>query len=436
MRLMATAARSWVWRHVRWPDFSYDQRAVGGDLAQAYRQHGIMEGKAASIHLTSISEVALSAMAEEVVTTAAIEGEQFSMNTVRSSVKRLLGLEATGPTDRSVDGLVAVINDATAEPDQPLDADRLCRWHSALFPGGTSGIRRIAVGRFRDHEDPMQIVGGKIGREVVYYEAPPSKDVPAEMARFLDWFNETVPSKNGPPQLDALARAAIAHLWFESIHPFEDGNGRIGRAIVDMAVVQYLRTPVRLFSLSRQLLDSRSDYYDNLNACQRGGMDATQWVQWFVERCAAAYAKASSAIDQAMRKRDFLAQPGVADLNERQRKVLTRLIDDGDGGFLGGLNAEKYVKMTGISKPTSTRDLAEMVKSGFLWTTGEGKAIRYYVNVPGWTHGVASTAAAVPEPLAPSLLGGGHLLPASKQQSSSSASATVALQHRRSVKKS
>lgn len=393
---MNRPARPWIWLHPDWPAFRYDQQAVEADLAEAYRLHGVMEGKASAIGLAPTSDIALAAMADEVLTTAAIEGEQLSMDAVRSSVKRRLGLEAPGPVDRSVDGLVAVVSDATVQHEQPLDADRLCRWQSALFPGGTSGIQRIAVGRFRDHDDAMQIVGGHPGREVVCYEAPPSKDVPAQMSRFLDWFNETSPGRGVAAPIDGLARAALAHLWLESIHPFEDGNGRIGRAIADMAVAQALRTPVRLFSLSRQLLDSRADYYDQLNACQRGGMDVTPWVQWFVRSCAAAYARAGAAIDDALMKRRFLAQHNVAALNERQRKVVQRLLDDGDGGFQGGLNAEKYVKMTGISKPTATRDLADLVRRELLWTRGEGKATRYYLNVPSWTHGVEPGAASPP----------------------------------------
>jgi hypothetical protein len=167
------------------------------------------------------------------------------------------------------------------------------------------------------------------------------------MAQFVGWFNETAPDGSSAARLDGLARAAIAHLSCESIHPFEDGNGRIGRALIDMAVAQHLSMPVRLFSLSRQLLEHRSDYYDQLNLCQRGGMDVTRWVQWFVRQCAAAYASASATIDNAVVKRRFAEHHGIAGLPDRQRKVLQRLLDDGDGGFMGGLNAEKYMKMTG-----------------------------------------------------------------------------------------
>jgi Fic family protein len=395
MRLMTSNDAPWIWLRKEWPNFVYDEAGVSAELANAYRVHGIMEGKASTIGLASANEIALGAMAEEVLATAAIEGEQLSMDTVRSSVRRRLGLDQIGPVDRNVDGLVAVVSDATQEHSQPLTEDRLCRWQSALFPGGTSGIHRIATGRYRDHDDPMQIVSGMPGREKVHYEAPRSTNVPAQMATFLDWFNTTAPQANAAVRHDGLARAGIAHLWFESIHPFEDGNGRIGRAIVDMAVAQHLSTPVRLFSLSRQLLDSRADYYENLNLSQRGDLDVTRWVRWFAQKCAAAYAHAGATIDSAIMKKHFMASAEVAALRDRQKKVLRRLLDDGDGGFQGGLNAEKYMKMTGASKATATRDLSDMVKARLMWTTGAGKALRYYINVPGWTHGVDQSEGAL-----------------------------------------
>ncbi len=388
MRLMRSRKHLYVWQQPGWPELTLDYQRAGPALSDARRMQGLIEGKAQAIGLERDGQIAREVMEAEVIATAAIEGEQLDPAAVRSSVMRRLGLASIGPQDRSVDGLVDVINDATSGFETPLDDDRLHRWQSALFPGGTSGIRRIAVGRYRDHEVPMQIVSGPPDRELVHYEAPPSRQVGDEMTRFLNWFARTTPVPGYRPEIDGLARAAIAHLWFESIHPFEDGNGRIGRAIVDMAIAQDHRATVRLCSLSRQLLESRKGYYDALNAAQRGTGDATNWVVWFAQQYSLACERSSQVIDRAIEKARFWADHAKLELNERQRKVLQRLLDDGDGGFLGGLNAEKYTRITGTSKPSATRDLADLVRAGLLWTTGQGKAVRYYVNVPGWNHGV------------------------------------------------
>ncbi len=383
----------YVWQQPKWPAWRIDYQRVGAALSEARRLQGVVEGKALAIGIASDGEIVRSVMEEEITATAAIEGERLDAAAVRSSVMRGLGLATTGPRDRSVDGLVAVINDATTAFASALDGDRLQRWQSALFPGGTSGLRRIAVGRWRDHVEPMQIVSGMPDKEVIHYEAPPSQRVAAEMARFLDWFDRTAPMNGRVPQLDGLARAAIAHLWFETIHPFEDGNGRIGRAIVDMAIMQDHPGGVRLVSLSAQLLASRKGYYDALNAAQCGSGDATDWVLWFARQYALACEHSSRVIDRAIEKSRFWAAHAEVILNARQRKVLQRLLDDGDGGFLGGLNADKYMKLTGVSKPTATRDLSYLVGGGLLWTHGQGKAVRYYIDVPGWGHGLSAEGA-------------------------------------------
>jgi len=409
MRLMSSRS-PWIWAHPEWPHLRYDPAALAPALARAHSLHGQMLGRAQAIGLNETHPVALAALSDEMMATAAIEGERLALEVVRSSVMRRLGLPGPSPSDRHVEGLLDVISDAWSGFDQALDTDRLCRWQAALFPGGISGLRRIAVGRYREHPDPMQIVSGPPGREQVHYEAPPSGDVPEQMLHFLQWFNQTVPEPRPEPREwplgDGLARAAMAHLWFESIHPFEDGNGRIGRAIVDLALAQHGPRQVRLHSLSRQLLKSRAAYYDALNRAQRSSCDVTDWVHWFVTQCADAYLSAVRIIDQAIEKRRFWEQHPSHTLPDRQRKVLQRLLDDGDGGFLGGLNADKYMKMTGVSKATATRDLSQMVLAGQLRSHGQGKAIRYYIRVPGWTHGLASDPAptaptAPPEPLSP-----------------------------------
>lgn len=392
----------YIWQHDRWPELTYDLEVAGPAVAAGRRLQGELEGKASAIGIDRKGEVTAEVLAQEVMATAAIEGEKLDPTAVRSSVMRHLGLADTGPHDRNVDGLVEVLGDAGTAFRQPLDHDRLQRWQSALFPGGTRGITRIAVGRYRDHADPMQIVSGRLGSEKVHYEAPPSARVPAEMDRFLEWFAGTAPASGKPPKMDGLVRAALAHVWFESIHPFEDGNGRIGRAIVDMAIAQDQGSPLRLYSLSRRLLECRAAYYDALNHAQRGTGDVTAWVAWFVEQIGAACMRSGQVIDRAIEKSRFWAGHATAGLRPRQRKVLQRLLDDGDGGFEGGLNAEKYMRMTAVSKATATRDLTEMLAANLLWAHGQGKGVRYFINVPGWSHGVPhrvpQTAPAVASP--------------------------------------
>ncbi|RYF59605.1 MAG: Fic family protein, partial [Comamonadaceae bacterium] len=339
---------------------------------------------------------------QEALATAQIEGQRFELETVRSSVARRLGLDDAGGAapDRSVEGLVDVMQDAVEQCAAPLDADRLWRWQSALFPGGTSGIQRIAVGRWRDHEDPMQIVSGPIGREVVHYVAPPSRQVAAEMGQFIAWFESTRPAASGAAGstgLNGLVRAALVHLWFETVHPFEDGNGRLGRALADMALAQDLSVSptapqpfsAPIFGMARRMLVRRGDYYDALNAAQRGTTDVTAWVQWFVQTFAQGCIASQAVVRQAVDKAAFRARMMRAGVNPRQAKVLERLLAAGSvelgGGFLGGLTADKYTKLGSTSKATATRDLTDLLHKGLLEVSGQGKATRYAIAVPGWT---------------------------------------------------
>ena len=383
-----------IWQQKGWPNFTVTSPAVDTALLQARKWQGEVIGRAAAVGLTQSGSVLQEVMTQEVIATAAIEGEKLDPASVRSSILRQLGhLQTTdaAPRSRHVDGLVDVIQDATLGFKQPLTEDRLLRWQSALFPGGTSGIRRIAVGRYRDHSDLMQIVSGQPGKETIHYTAPPSAQVPFEMQAFLAWFAETTPSAPAHP-LDGITRAAIAHLWFESIHPFEDGNGRIGRAIMDMALAQDLGEATRLYSLSSQLMQHRKGYYDALHQAQHGSLDVSAWVLWFTQQFSLACQATCALIDRALEKSTFWQTHSATPLNERQRKVIQRLLDDGDGGFLGGLNADKYMKITSTSKATATRDLADLVKNGLLRSTGQGKAVRYYVAVAGWEVGWSSGA--------------------------------------------
>lgn len=321
---------------------------------------------------------------DEAVATSAIEGEKLDFEAVRSSVMRRLGVEdPSGRVDRNVDGLLDLMQDATNSYREKLDDDRLKRWHSALFPGGTTGIRRISPGQYRSTDEPMQIISGPVGRETVHYAAPRSSEVPGEMGQLLAWWEETRTRK----QIDGIVRAAVAHLWFETIHPFEDGNGRVGRALADMALAQDVGSPQRFYSLSRQLMAVRNAYYDNINTAQRGTLDITPWVSFFVEQFRLACITSQQVVEAAIVKSRFWTEHAQHTINDRQRKVVKRLLDAGDGGFEGGMSAEKYSNLAGVSKATATRDLGELLKAGYLIVTGEGRATRYWVNVHGWSGG-------------------------------------------------
>jgi len=365
--------------------------ALVNDLQQARLQQGILLGQLQAIGLPHLLEISSDVWTQEAIATAAIEGQRLEISSVRSSVLHRLGLQGHGTQDRHVDGLIDVMQDAITKHDTPLDADRLCRWESALFPGGTSGLHRIAVGRLRDHQDPMQIISGRPGREIVHYTAPPSTRVGAELEAFLAWFESSRPGmvpagKSGP--FSGIVRAALAHLWFETIHPFEDGNGRLGRAIVDLALAQDAGSSRHLFGLSSELLSSRSAYYDALNAAQCGTLDVTLWIAWFIRVYTRACQRSQRIVSQAIAKSAFWQQVARHSVNERQRKILTRLIEAGDGGFLGGMTADKYTKMTNTSKATATRDLADLSAKLLLIVAGVGKATRYAVNVEGWNQAV------------------------------------------------
>jgi Fic family protein len=379
-------ARTYIWQLQDWPQFRHDARAWARPLAAARLEQGKALGHLQQIGLAETVGVERQIWIEEAIATAAIEGEKLDLETVRSSVMRRLGEEGAGQrANRNVDGLLDAMQDALRSYKDDLDDDRLHRWHSALFPGGTSGITRIAVGRYREHDEPMQIVSGAIGREKVHYEAPSSAAVPKEMQRFLARWNETRSQlKSG---VDGIIRASIAHLWFETIHPFEDGNGRIGRALIDMALAQDADTSQRYCSMSRQLLANRDAYYDALNAAQRGSLDVTSWVLFFIEQFKSACIASQEIVQAASEKTRFWSRFSNVELNERQRKALQRMLDAGKEGFEGGMSADKYSHLTAASKATATRDLTEMVNAGLLVRTGQLKSTRYWLNIPGWAAG-------------------------------------------------
>ena len=409
MQLMPTPTTStqprYLWQHPAWPALAFDAAALAPDLDLARLEQGKLLGLLSAIGLAQAQEVRRELWVQEALATAAIEGENLNLESVRSSVAHRLGLADAPSHDRHVDGLVLVMQDAMENHQGALDLDRLCRWQSALFPGGTSGIARIAVGRLRDHADAMQIISGPLGREVVHYEAPPSNQVAQELDPFLAWFASTRPTHSTAPALHGVARAALAHLWFESIHPFEDGNGRLGRAVVDMALAQDMHTRdpnadgalVRVFGMARQMLKTRAAYYDGLNTAQRiqqpapqgDAIDVTPWVRWFVQAFTQGCITCQAVVKQAVDKSAFRVQAAQCGLNARQYKVLARLLEAGNvelgGGFLGGMTTDKYAKITDESKSTAKRALTDLLAKGLLRVEGVGKATRYAIHVPGWS---------------------------------------------------
>jgi len=373
IRLMPALA--YIWTHPDWPRLTWRADAVAARLAAARLAQGTVLGMAHGIGVERHPAILRDIWTGEVMATAGIEGETLNLDSVRSSVMRKIGMPGHGASSRHVDGMVDVMDDAVRNFAAPLTHARLFAWQAALFPTGRSGLAAITVGEYRTHGDPMQIVSGRPGKEKVHYVAPPSKQVRREMKRFLDWFGDSAP--RGRVGVDGPVRAALAHLWFETIHPFEDGNGRIGRAICDLALAQELGSPVRIYSLATRLHQNRAQYYDQLNAAQCGSLDGTDWVLWFVGQFEEACLASESIIRAAVHKARFWEQAPPISL--RQAKAVQKLLDAGAEGFAGGMSAEKYVNLTGASKATATRDLTDLAERGVLTKTGQGRGTRYWL---------------------------------------------------------
>lgn len=369
-----------VWQREDWPRFRVREAQIASPLKEARMAQGRVVGKA-----QALGEAVGTALGEiwtaEAVATAAIEGEKLDLDAVRSSVARRLGLPMPAKVRhaRNVEGLLDMMQDALVKHAQPLTAKRLFAWQAALFPTGRSGLLKIRTGSWRTGSEPMQIVSGPIGKEKVHYEAPPARDVPLLMREFLRWFADSTKDRT-----DGLVRAALAHLWFETIHPFEDGNGRVGRAIIDMVLAQEDASTLPLYRMSSHLLANRKAYYDELNRAQRGSLDVTPWVLWFVQQFHFACRESEETIDQSLIKARFWTRLAGMPISDRQRKVINVLLDAGPGGFEGGLSAGKYQSLTSTSRQTATRDLGDLVEKGVLSATGQLKSTRYHVVVPEW----------------------------------------------------
>jgi len=362
----------YIWQHNAWPALTWNTDALLTPLGECRLLQGKLLSKVASLGFNLEHQAQAEILVEEAIKTSAIEGEHLDVQSVRSSVARKLGLPSAGlPFDRRVDDLVSVLIDATQNYDLPLSSDRLWGWQAALFPTGYSGMHKIKVGGWRDSEEPMRVLSGPIGREKVHFEAPPSDWLDGEMQGFLSWWDASKGNVEG------IIRAAIAHLWFVTIHPFDDGNGRIARALTDMALAQDDKQRVRYYTLSAEILSERDDYYSILEKTQKGECDVTGWLVWFLGCFARAIKHSDDMLNSVFSKAEFWRTHAQDRLTDRQMKVINRLLDAGPDGFEGGLTTQKFASMTHCSRVTAYRELDQLHVMGILRRVGQGRAVRY-----------------------------------------------------------
>ena len=346
-----------------WPDFTWDRNAVLELLGEARNLQGRLLGKMETLGFDLRNEALLDTLTLDVLKSSEIEGEFLNPDQVRSSIARRLGMEIAGAVeaDRNVEGVVEMMLDATQKCFDPLTAERLFDWHAALFPTGRSGMYKITVADWRkDSTGPMQVVSGAIGNEKVHFQAPDAALVEFEMKRFLEWFNST--------KGELVIKAAVAHLWFVTIHPFEDGNGRIARALTDMLLAQSDNSNQRFYSMSAQIRIERKQYYEILEKTQKGNMDITVWIVWFLNCLINALKATDSLLTKVLFKAEFWQKHIDTPLNERQRKLLNKLMD----GFEGKLTSSKWAKIAKCSKDSAVRDINDLIEKGILQKEAAG----------------------------------------------------------------
>ena len=344
-----------------WPKFRWDREKLAKPLADVRHQQGRLIGHMEALGFPLKQEAVLQTLTEDVVKSSEIEGEKLDVSQVRSSIARRLGMDVAGlePADRQVEGVVEMILDATRHYDEPLTAERLFAWHASLFPTGRIGMRKVRVGAWRDDATgPMQVVSGPIGRERVHFEAPPAAKLEGEMQAFLDWFNDDSTGVDS----DAVLKAGLAHLWFVTIHPFDDGNGRIARAIADLALARSEHSSQRFYSMSAQIRQERAAYYNVLEQTQKATMDVAAWMEWFLACLGRAIDGAQTTLAAVLSKARFWEPLRAVPLNERQRLMLNRLLD----GFEGKLTTSKWARIAKCSSDTALRDILDLVERGIL----------------------------------------------------------------------
>jgi Fic family protein len=362
----------YIWKRKNGFDFKYDEAVLLKPLSQLRVLQGKLLGRVASLDLKLETEAQAGVLVEEVVRTAEIEGQKLNRDAVRSSVAVKLGLpRGIGVGDRNIDGLVDVLLDAVRFYDKPLTLERLNGWHAALFPSGYSGLRKIKTGKLRGDE-PMQVVSGPPGKEKVHFEALPREHLEEEMKLFIKWWHSSFGNSDG------ILRAATAHLRFVTMHPYEDGNGRLARALTDMALAQDEKIRVRYYSVSSEIMRFRNEYYKILEGVQRCRVDVTQWYLWFIKCVASSIECSRNIIANVFTRADFWKQHAQKEFNERQKKVLNRILEAGPGNFAGGLTTRKYVSIAGTSRATAFREISDMLDKKVLrQLPGKGRSAHY-----------------------------------------------------------
>jgi Fic family protein len=370
-------AKHYIWQRTLWPDFRWNHAVLLKPLGDCRFQQGKLLTQMMALGIDARQQAQAEVLIQEALKTSEIEGERLDLNAVRSSVARRLGLPTAGlpeTKDRQADGVVDILLDATLNHAEALTPQRLFGWHAAIFPTGYSSMHKIQVASWRDdHNGPMRVVSGPIGREKIHYQAPPAKQLSSEMNQFIRWWAESL------TQMDGLLRAAVGHLRFVAIHPFEDGNGRIARALTEMALAQDENLPTRYYSLSAQIMARRKAYYQILERTNTADGDITEWILWFLKCMSKAILSSEQLLSNVMRKARFWQRFAQTGLKERQSKAVNRLLEAGPGGFEGGgLTNRKYAGMGHVSKATAQRELADLVQKGILRPNpGGGRSTSY-----------------------------------------------------------
>ncbi len=366
------AAHKWIWQVSEWPHFSWDDGQVLPPLRQVRQSLGMLLGRAESTNESDNISVSLDAMLRNIIASSAIESEELNVGSVRSSLARRFGLsnKAHTPVTDHSEGLAEIFTDSLTRPDKALTRARLYRWHRWLFLGTQAPPR---LGKLRGNTS-MQVVSGRTDRPTVHFQAPPKDILQDELSTFIHWFN----ASRVEPKLDPLLRAAVTHLWFLTLHPFDDGNGRLARALTDLALAQAEPKGVRLYAMAPAILSRRKDYYDILERTQRGTLNITPWILWFLDALRLTLNEAMAQMDRTLLKARFWQRFREAELSKEQTKVLNRLLDGGQKGFLEGISASQYQRVAKVSKATATRHLADLLAKGCIEKLpGGGRSTRY-----------------------------------------------------------